>query len=200
MQDAHQLQDDIPSDPLESSEKKVVKIAEYILNCPYCNNLTFKVEEYIYEIPVFGKILLSVGLCPTCEFKRRDVGVLEEKGPKKLVLKVRGEKELRYLVVKSAKASILIPEIALEYTPTMYSYGYITTVEGILHEFQQATLIACANEQSQQCKDILLWLERAINGEIEFTMIICDFDGLSKIVGETVVEKELDEECRVSLG
>ncbi len=178
----------------------ISKISEYIVQCPYCGKPTFKIEDYIYEIPIFGRILLTVGLCSTCEFKRSDVGVLEEKGPKKLVLRVRGERELRYLMVKSARAAVLIPEVSLEYIPTMYSYGYITTVEGILYEFQQAALIACSGDSSQECKNILSWLEKAINGEVEFTMIVCDFDGLSKIVGENVVEEDLDETCKSLLG
>ncbi|MCC6060015.1 MAG: ZPR1 zinc finger domain-containing protein [Desulfurococcaceae archaeon] len=189
-------------DPLECGGvgREISKIAEYTIECPYCGNPSFRVEEYVYEIPVFGRILLSVGSCSLCGFKRRDVGVLEEKGPKKLVLRVRGERELRYLLVKSARAAVLVPEVALEYTPTLYSYGYITTVEGILYEFQQAALVACSGEQSQQCKDILAWLEKAVNGEIEFTVIICDYDGLSKIVGEGVIEVGLDEECRALTG
>ncbi len=178
----------------------VNKISEYVVGCPYCSRYTFKVEEYVYEVPIFGRILLSVGSCSECGFKRRDVGVLEEKGPKKLVLRVRGERELRYLMVKSARAAILIPDVGLEYTPTMYSYGYITTVEGILYEFQQAALVACGSVQTQQCRDVLSWIERAINGEVEFTMVVCDFDGLSKIVGEDVIEGELDETCKSLIG
>jgi C4-type Zn-finger protein len=50
--------------------------------------------------------------------------------------------------------------------------------------------------QTQQCRDVLSWIERAINGEVEFTMVVCDFDGLSKIVGEDVIEGELDETCK----
>jgi len=195
-----------PGDPVYSEDRDVLeggkvergvsKVSEYTIECPYCGSPNFRVEEYVYEVPVFGKILLSVGSCSACEFKRRDVGVLEERGPKKLVLRVKGERELRYLLVKSARSAVLIPEVALEYTPTLYSYGYITTVEGILYEFQQAALTACSGEQSQKCGDILSWLEKAINGEIEFTIVICDYDGLSKIMGEDVVEVELDDECK----
>lgn len=172
-----------------------VKIAEYTVSCPYCGAETFKVEEYTYVIPVFGRIILSVGSCSTCGFVRRDVGVLEGLGPKKVVVRVRGERELRYLMVKSARTAIRIPEVGLEYTPTMYSYGYITTVEGILYEFQQAALIACSGDSSSKCQEILSWIDKAINGETEFTLILCDEDGLSKVVGESVEEKEFDEEC-----
>jgi len=180
---------------VERGEMEPAKVVEYTIECPYCGNQTFKVEEYTYEVPIFGRILLSVGSCSSCGFKRRDVGVLEGGGPKKLVLKVRGEKELRYLLVKSARSAIKIPEAQLEYIPTMYSYGYITTVEGILHEFHQAASIACTGEQSSQCNDVITWLEKAINGEVEFTLVLCDFDGLSRIAGENVVEESLDKEC-----
>lgn len=181
----------------EPQEEQPVKIVEYVVECPYCGRQTFKVEEYTYTIPIFGRILLTTGSCSSCGYKRRDVGVLEGRGPKRLELKVKGEKELRYLLVKSAMSAIKIPEASLEYTPTQYSYGYITTVEGILSEFQQAALIACGGEHvDNQCKNILSWLEKAINGEVEFTLILCDFDGLSKIIGEGVIEMELDDECR----
>ncbi len=170
-----------------------MKIFESIARCPVCGGESLKVSVYMYTIPYFGNVVMSIYLCGNCGFKSSDVGVLEEGRPKKVTVKIRGGGGLRYLIVKPSRASIRIPEVPLEYTPGPYSTGYITTVEGILYEFQEAVSIACQQAETPECPKILDWLKRAIEGAVEFTLEMCDYEGTGKIVGEEVVETSIDE-------
>ncbi|MDM7275728.1 MAG: ZPR1 zinc finger domain-containing protein [Thermoprotei archaeon] len=170
-----------------------LKLFESTAKCPVCGGESLEVSVYMYFIPYFGNIVMYIYSCGNCGFKSSNVGVLEEGKPKRVIVRVRGEKELRYIVVKPAKASIRIPEVSLEYTPGPYSTGYITTIEGILHEFQEAASIACQHAETPECPKILDWLKRAIEGSVEFTLEMCDYEGTGKIAGEEVVETDVNE-------
>jgi len=162
--------------------------------CPVCGRETLEVKEYLYEVPYFGRILIATGKCSNCGFSYRDVRLAETTKPKKIVVKVNGEKELRYLLVKSAYAYLYIPEVGYEMVPGPASTGFISTVEGVLHRFKEALDIAC-KEGGEDCERHYKWLEEAIEGKRPFTLVICDYEGASKVIGDNVVETELDEEC-----
>jgi zinc finger protein len=154
------------------------------------------VETFLYRVPYFGSIIMDRGECAGCGFKYRDVKLAELGEPKKILVRVEGERELRYLVVKPSTALIYIPERGYESVPGPYSPGYITTVEGILSSFLEALNIACGSPEEGGCRDHYQWLSRAINGEERFTLVMCDYEGAGKILGEGVLETGLDAECR----
>ena len=166
------------------------------VRCPSCGNMALVLETYLYKVPYFGDIVIDRGACSECGFKYRDVRVAEAGSPKKIVVKVRGEQELRYLVVKPSNASILIPERGYESVPGPYSPGYITTVEGILNGFLEALKIVCGDLNEGRCKEHATWLSRAIEGLESFTLIICDYEGAGRIIGDRVVVEDLDETCK----
>ncbi len=163
--------------------------------CPVCGSHTLIIKEYIYNIPYFSKIVLSEGRCERCGYRFVDVRALNASRPKKIVIKVNGERELRYLLVKSATSAVLIEERGYEMIPGPASTGFITTVEGILYRFLDAAETACkGREEERGCKDNITWLKRAIDGLEKFTLVICDYEGTSLIRGE-FEEQPLDEEC-----
>ena len=191
---------------LDLTEKLVRKsIAEPRLlfvesvRCPSCNTQSMKMETFLYNVPHFGNIILDKGECARCGFKYRDVKVAEASEPKKLIVRVRGERELRYLVVKPSTTLIYIPERGYESIPGLYSPGYITTIEGILGSFLEALNIICGESEDRGCKKHLQWLTRALKGEEQFTLVMCDYDGTGKILGENVEVENLDKECKTKI-
>ncbi len=170
------------------------------LECPACGARALKVEEYIYKVPVFDYITLTVGYCRNCGYKFRDVRLAEQTEPKKIAVKVEGEEELRYLVARSPLSAIVIPEVGLEMIPARASLGFITTVEGVLWRFHEVAKPLCGTledeERRARCLEALSWIERAIEGKEKFTLVICDYDGKSRVVGDRVEVGGLDEECR----
>lgn len=169
------------------------EIARRRLTCPYCGKESLEAVDYLYDVPYLGKVIISVMSCSSCGYKHRDMASLEAGEAMKLKLRVEGERELRYLVIKSASASMRIPEAGLEYIPGPYAQGYITTVEGLLYEFHEAASFLCAT-QGTGCGEVA-WIERAIEGKERFTLILCDKDGKSMIYGEGVEKQGMDDEC-----
>jgi len=187
---------DLTESLMEMSLEEPRLIFEEKTRCPMCGSLSLVIREYVYKVPYFGEIVISEGHCERCGYKYRDVRVLNTSDPKKIVVRVSGEKELRYLLIKSSTSAVLIEERGYEMIPGPASTGFITTVEGILYRFLDATETACRGRESEPgCKENLEWLRRAIDGLERFTLIICDFDGTSAVKGENVEILELDEEC-----
>jgi len=196
MSDSRESGGDVLERLLRESKREPILLAEEKAVCPACGEPTLTIREYLYEVPYFGKIVLGEGRCSNCGYKYSDVRVAEVSEPKKIVVRVNGEKELRYLLVKSATAAILIRERGFEMIPGPASIGFISTVEGILHRFLEAVSVICGSEpESSACKENKAWLEKAIEGEEKFTLVICDYEGASKAVGEDVIEASIDEEC-----
>ncbi len=168
--------------------------------CPVCGKNSLELSGYLYEVDYFGSILITQGICRNCGYRFSDVRLAEISKPKKIIVKIYGEKELRYLLVKSAYASVVIVEKGFEMIPGPASTGFITTVEGILHRFLEATETLCKSVKNQpeeaKCKEAKEWLLRAIDGDEVFTLVICDFEGASKVVGENVIEEDIDEFCK----
>jgi len=167
--------------------------------CPVCGRKTFDIRVYMYEVSYFGKLLITTGTCRSCGYKYRDVRLAEATEPKRIEVRVEGERQLRYLLVKSASSSVYIPERGYEMIPGPASMGFISTVEGILHRFREVLNVACSGEDADQelCTQEREWIERAIEGKEKFTLVICDYEGGSAVKGEPgyVTERELDEEC-----
>ncbi len=175
--------------------KEPILLYEGTVTCPVCGARALKLREYLYEVPFFGRILISTGKCAKCGYTYRDVRLAETTKPKKIVVRVRGEKELRYLLVKSAYAYLAIPEKGYEMIPGPASTGFISTVEGVLHRFLEALNVACKGREDKGCEENRKWLEEAIDGKKSFTLIICDYEGASRVIGENVEETDLDEYC-----
>ncbi|MCE4608987.1 MAG: ZPR1 zinc finger domain-containing protein [Desulfurococcales archaeon] len=166
-----------------------------VIVCPVCGEKSLEVSSYLYSVDYFDRILMTRGICTNCGYKFRDVKLAEPTRPKKIIVHVQGEKQLRYLLVKSAYSYLAILEKGYEMIPGPASTGFITTVEGVLHRFQEALSIACSDTDNEQCRQEKKWLKRAIDGLEKFTLVICDYEGASKVVGDDVEEEPLDDYC-----
>lgn len=186
----------IDSGEVPAGERQPILLYRGVVTCPACGKKSLDLKEYLYDVPYFGKIIISTGKCMNCGYTYRDVRLAEATEPKKIVVRVRGEKELRYLLVKSAYAYLAILEKGYEMIPGPASQGFITTVEGVLHRFMQALEAACRGRLEEPgCRENREWITRAIDGKEEFTLVICDYEGTSRVAGEGVAEEPLDEFC-----
>jgi len=176
------------------------KIREEVLTCPACGKPTLRVEEYLYEVPHIGKVILTAGKCSSCGYKFSDVRLFEAKKPGKIVYKVEGPEDLNALVVRSASASVLIPELGLKMVPGPASEGFITTVEGVLERFLEALHAACADPSADKkaCTEMEEKIRAAKEGRMRFTLVIVDPEGVSEIASPKaqrlpVTREELEE-------
>jgi len=178
------------------------KISEMVIECPVCREKSLKIEDYIYSIPIVGKVILTSGKCSTCGYKFNDVRLAEAGKPRKLVLKVERPEDLNALVVRASSASILIPELDLSMIPGPASEGYITTVEGILERFLEAVDTACADSKADKtaCEKARNMIKEAIQGKWKFTLVIVDPEGVSAIVSDKARKEPVNKEELAELG
>ncbi|MCE4598875.1 MAG: ZPR1 zinc finger domain-containing protein [Desulfurococcales archaeon] len=188
---------DILDELISRSTRGPLQLYRAVTRCPSCGSYALEITEYMYSVPYFGNIILSIGTCSSCGYKYRDVRLAEATEPKKIIVKVEGEREVRYLLIKSAMAIIYIPERGYEMLPGPASTGFITTIEGLLHRFLEVLEILCKDKPDNEvCSENREWLKNAIEGKQRFTLIICDNEGTSKVIGDNVIVTEIDEECR----
>ncbi|ADV65255.1 ZPR1 zinc finger domain-containing protein [Desulfurococcus mucosus] len=172
--------------------REPVKFNEYTGKCPVCGG-EMLYAEYVYRIPYYGVILMTVGECRSCGYKHRDVGLLERREPRRIIYRVEKPGDERALLVRSAGSRLLIPELGLSIEPGPFSQGFITTVEGVIEDFAEKTRFLCEEGEAKEseCSLILGKLERAMKGLISYTVIIEDETGLSDVISEKTIYERL---------
>lgn len=167
-----------------------VKKAEEDLSfkCPSCQKGTINIGKTIYELPDGDKILILKFECDKCDFHRNDIVPLETKMEAGIMtLKISCEEELKSKIYRSPTGKLEIPELELIVEPGPRADFYYTNVEGVLYRFENAVLIYRKqldknDPQIREIEEILRGLKKAMNGQLEFTLIITDPIGGSYIV------------------
>jgi zinc finger protein len=178
---------------MEEFTRNLEKLFEYIIKCPLCGSEII-VSEYKYTIPYYGDILISSGTCPNCKYTYRNIEQLSGGEPRKIIYKVEYPSDVNAIIIKSSHARIEIPELGLIAEPGVYSQGYITTIEGLIVEFIEALNFLCRREElsNVKCIELLQKLEKARNGEIEYTVVIYDYMGISDIISNKTLHEKLE--------
>ncbi len=167
------------------------KIGEMETTCPACGSKGLVIEDYLYDMPEVGKVILSTGKCRVCGYRYTDVRIAEAKEPRRIIFRVEEPEDLNSLVIRASTATIRIPEIGAEMKPGPAAQGFITTVEGVLHMFKDVLEFLCQEKKDKVCIAKLEWFKRAIDGGEKFTLIIEDPEGVSMVKGkkrEPVIE------------
>jgi len=165
--------------------KDLEKILEYEIECPTCRT-RMMIEEYLYEMPLVGKVLIASGTCNYCGYRFSDVRLAEPREPRKIVYNVEKPGDENALVIRASTASIKIPELGVEITPGPASRGYITTIEGIILDVIEKTKFLCSSPDAPKktCDEKIKELEDARNVAKPFTIIIIDPEGVSAIISD----------------
>ncbi|WP_440059103.1 ZPR1 zinc finger domain-containing protein [Thermogladius sp. 4427co] len=173
-------------------DREPVKILEYNVKCPVCGSDAIA-EEYLYEAPLVGQLLLTTVRCPRCGFKHRDVMSLDFGEPVEITYRIEKPGDERALFVRSSTASISIPELEIEITPGAMSQGEITTIEGILLRIIDLLRNNCESD-NEICSDKIAHLSKAANGEMPLTIIVRDPFGGSKIFSNKAIVRKVGKE------
>ncbi|ABM81091.1 ZPR1 zinc finger domain-containing protein [Hyperthermus butylicus] len=186
--------------PEKQHREKLVKINELVVECPVCSRKTLRIEDYLYDMPLVGKVLLTSAKCNSCGYRFTDVRLAEAHGPRKIVYRVEKPEDLNVIVVKASSASIVVPELDLKMMPGPAATGFITTVEGVFDRFLEALEAACSSPDADReaCKRARKLILDAKEGRVKFTLVIVDPEGISAIVSEKarvepVKREELEE-------
>ncbi len=170
------------------------KILEYNVKCPVCGR-DIRVEEYLYNMPLVGDVIISVGKCGYCGYKWSDVRLAEPRGPRVIEYRVEKPGDENAVIIRASTASIKIPELGVEITPGPAAKGYITTVEGLIMDILEKTQFLCSEPDApiEECRRKIDLLDKARNGLVKYTIIIVDPEGVSAILSDKAVIKPLEE-------
>jgi zinc finger protein len=145
-------------------------------------------SETKYEVEHFGSVSLNIATCKNCGYKHTDITTLDAREPTVLTAKIASLDDLNMRVIKSATATIIIPEFGASVTPGPYSEAYISNVEGVLAKIEDALtfMLSSAKGRSLQngekmLKKILAAREQKPN----FTFVMKDPFGNSALVSRT---------------
>jgi len=158
------------------------------VNCPICGSENSTVIKQIIDIPNFGKTLMISYQCVDCSYKFNDFFNLESRSPKRYILKCEGIEDLSARLIKSGSCTIRIPELEVNIEPGPASEGIITNVEGIIRRVEEIISILEHDERFRENIDKINEkkeiIKSILNGEYEFTIILEDPFGNSKIISE----------------
>ncbi len=168
------------------------------ITCPSCGRKT-ELIALEYEIPYFGKILLTSINCG-CGFKHNDCIVLGVKEPVRYKMSISSNK-LFTKVIRSTSGTIKIPELGVEIEPGPASQAFVTNVEGVLERVRDIVLMAMRwraeegdSSAVERCEYILKTIDDVIEGKKELTLVLEDPFGNSLIASEEAEKTNLTPE------
>jgi len=170
---------------------------EFAIICPSCEEGTLKVRSILYSIPFFNELAMFSMVCPSCNFSHTDVFSAEQRKPARFTLKVDNPALLRARVVRSGSGTYRLPEFGIDVEPGPAAESFITNVEGVLTRTRTVveTAINFADNQEEKARgaEILANMNRALEGEFSFSLIMEDPMGVSGIILDDMSKVKYEE-------
>jgi zinc finger protein len=165
--------------------------------CPTCNKANLIVRSMLYSIPFFNELAMFSMECPSCNFAHSDVFSAEQRKPARFTLHIDKPGLLRARVVRSGSGTFRLPEFGIDVEPGPAAESFITNVEGVLQRTMSVvqTAIGFADKPEEKAKgaEILANMNRAIEGEFPFTLVIEDPAGVSGIILDDMSQVKYEE-------
>jgi zinc finger protein len=150
--------------------------------CPGCSH-PCPTNMKMVDIPHFKQVVLMSVSCESCGYRSNDVktgGEIPERG-ERITLAVRaGVADLSRDILKSESCALECPELQLSVNAGTLG-GRFTTIEGLLSQVRDDLQMQVStgadsevNDERKKWDDFFGRLEKAISGEMEFTMILSD--------------------------
>jgi len=167
-----------------SNERSVEEeIREEFVDCPVCGSTgTLRIAYRALSVPHEGDAILLSLKCSACGYRATDLIFLKEEEEKLLRKEVRSPEDLNYLVYLTPGATVRVPELGLELELKETDKGFVTTIEGLVDRFRESAEFLCQSAEEGECSSVLKAIERALQGEIPFTLFVEDPSGRSRIV------------------
>ncbi len=163
--------------------------------CPFCHKKTLTLMEEETDIPYFGKTFIFSMECSSCHYKKSDIEAADLKDPVKITFTIESDKDLNIRVIKSASATIKIPQMRMDVRPGPASNGYITNIEGVLNKFEKIIQEQRDNTDDpkvkKSAKNLLKKLRKVKWGDIPLKIIIEDPSGNSAVISDKAKYEKL---------
>ncbi|MHA1965420.1 MAG: ZPR1 zinc finger domain-containing protein [Candidatus Thorarchaeota archaeon] len=165
--------------------------------CPSCNDANLLMRSMLYSIPFFNELAMFSMECPSCNFSHNDVFSAEQRKPARFTLHVDKPALLSARVVRSGSGTFRLPEFGIDVEPGPTAESFITNVEGVLQRTMSVveTAIKFAEKPEEKANgvEILANMNRAIEGEFPFTLVIEDPAGVSGIIPDDMSQVKIEE-------
>jgi len=165
--------------------KKTNNPEDLSFKCPACSDGKLIISRAEHKLPDGDLYLIMKIECDKCDFTKSDLIPLETPTkPGKYTLRVNSKEDLESKIFRSFSGILEIPELEMEIEPGPAADFFITNIEGILQRMKNAVSYYNRNleEKDDKVERILENIDKAINGEFKFTLIINDKMGGSYIV------------------
>jgi zinc finger protein len=163
--------------------------------CPYCGEGGLVMRSLPLEIPYFGGALQTTVLCTACTYRYADLVLDKEGDPVRYEFRAEAAEDLSARVVRSASATIRVPELRVAIEPGPRADAFVSNVEGVLHRIRDvaASLTRSAeNPAARRKAEVLLAsIDRMIGGTEPFTVILEDPTGNSAILHDRATKRVL---------
>jgi zinc finger protein len=162
--------------------------------CPACEESELDVNSMLYSVPYFNELAMFTMKCPNCNFTHNDIFSAEERPPSRWTLRVDDEAHLGIRVVRSGSGTIRLPEFGIDVEPGPAAESFISNVEGVLLRtrpvVETAVRFAETKSERERGMEVLEMIDKAMKGELPFTLILEDPVGVSGILPDdlTLVE------------
>ncbi|MHA1805758.1 MAG: ZPR1 zinc finger domain-containing protein [Promethearchaeota archaeon] len=161
---------------------------KFSFKCPVCEEGILEIFHHVHDLPDGDKMLIIKFECNHCNFHKNDIIPLTtnvEAGI--MTLRISCPEDLKSKIYRSPTGKLEIPELGLLVEPGPKSDFYITNVEGILERFKEAVLIFLKDmppndPEREKIVKILEDLDKALEGNLNFTVILTDSEGGSYIL------------------
>lgn len=171
------------------------------VTCPSCNEGKLDIQSILYSVPFFNELAIFTMTCPKCNFRHNDVFSAEQRPPMRWELNVSNKRLIQTRVVRSSSGTIRMPDFGIDIEPGPAADSFISNVEGVLQRtipiVESAIRFAENDDQRKQGEVVLEKLQKATEGEIQFTLILEDPAGVSAILPDNlslVTRVELTQE------
>ncbi|RLI61960.1 MAG: hypothetical protein DRO93_02760 [Candidatus Thorarchaeota archaeon] len=170
---------------------------DFAIRCPACGAAKLQVNSVLYTVPFFNQIAMFTMRCPNCHFSHNDVFTTEQRKPARWTLRVDNPRLLRVRVIRSSSGTIRLPDFGIDIEPGPQAESFITNVEGVLLRtrpvVETAINFAERPEEKARGAEVLAMIDRAINGDTDFTIMIEDPAGVSGILPDDMTLVKYEE-------
>lgn len=163
------------------------EVYSFPASCPGCMHPCITHMKMV-DIPHFKQVVLMSTVCDACGYKSNDVktgGAIPELGSR-ITIQVKTQEDLARDILKSESCALACPELELTVNPGTLG-GRFTTVEGLLTQVRddlKNQIFQTGDEgvggDGTESAEKARWtafferLDRAIKGEVEFTIVLAD--------------------------
>ncbi|GEM_PF-1425122 len=162
--------------------------------CPICESNKIEIKTFNYYLPKIGKSLIYIFKCLDCGYRTTEIIPLENKGEKIIEFKIKSEKDLKKIFLKSPFAKVIVKEIELEIIPGSESKFQIFELSNYIRELidrleRSKVLFIEDEEKLKSLENKIRYLNDVLENKRELTIIVYDEKGYSDIY-------ELDEKIK----